>query len=60
MNNHIVLQCKNCGTILVINKKDYWHNIRCTHCDSYNVVNLDEEFDQIEVVDKDNKINTLE
>ena len=42
MNKHIVLQCQNCGTILVINKKDYWHNIRCTHCDSTNVVNIDE------------------
>ncbi len=58
MNNHIVLQCKDCNSILVINKKDLWHFIRCTKCDSYNVVNLDEEFDQIEVVDEDNKIIT--
>ena len=57
MNNHIVLQCKNCKAVLVINKKDYWHFIRCTKCDSYNVVNLDNIFDQIE--DEDNKINTL-
>lgn len=42
MNKHIVLQCQNCGTILVINKKDYWHNIRCTHCDSTNILNIDE------------------
>ena len=60
MNNHIVLECKDCKAILVVNKKDFWHNIRCTICDSYNVVNLDEEFDQIEVVDEDNKINTLD
>lgn len=58
MNNHIVLQCKDCGAVLVINKKDYWHFIRCTKCDSCNVVNLDEEFDQIEVVDEEHKINT--
>ena len=57
MNNHVVLQCKDCGSVLLVNKKDYWHFIRCTKCDSYNVVNLDEEFDQIEVVDEDNKIN---
>lgn len=56
MNNHIVLQCKNCGSVLVVNQKDYWHFIRCTKCDSYNVVNLDNIFDQIE--DEDNKINT--
>lgn len=55
---NVVLECKDCGSVLVINKKDFWHFIRCTHCDSYNVVNLDEEFDQIEVVDEDNKINT--
>lgn len=58
MNNHIVLQCKDCKSVLVINKKDYWHFIRCTKCDSYNVVNLDNIFDQIE--DEDNKINTLD
>lgn len=58
MNNHIVLQCKDCGAVLVIDKKDYWHFIRCTKCDSYNVVNLDSVFDQIEVVDEEHKINT--
>ena len=42
MNKHIVLQCQNCGAVLVINKKDYFHNIRCTRCDSNNVVNIDE------------------
>ena len=42
MNKHIVLQCQNCGAILVINKKDYWHNIRCTHCSSTNILNIDE------------------
>ena len=56
MNNHIVLQCKDCGSVLVINKNNFWHFIRCTKCDSCNVVNLDNIFDQIE--DEDNKINT--
>lgn len=42
MNKHIVLQCKDCGSIMVINKKDYFYNIRCTRCDSTNVVNIDE------------------
>lgn len=50
---NVVLECKDCGAILVVNPKDLWHNIRCTHCDSYNVVNLDEEFDQIEVIDEE-------
>ena len=48
MNKHIVLQCQNCGAVLVINKKDYWHNIRCTHCDSTNILNID-EIDENEV-----------
>ena len=42
MNNHIVLQCKDCKTIMVIDKKDYWHFVKCTHCDSTNVINIDE------------------
>ena len=48
MNKHVVLQCQNCGAVLVINKKDYWHNIRCTHCDSTNILNID-EIDENEV-----------
>ena len=42
MNKHIVLQCQNCGAVLVIDKKDYWHNIRCTRCSSTNILNMDE------------------
>ena len=42
ISKHIVLQCQNCGAVLVINKKDYWHNIRCTHCNSINILNIDE------------------
>ena len=42
MNKHVVLQCQNCGAILVINKKDYWHHIRCTRCSSTNILNIDE------------------
>lgn len=42
MNKHIVLQCKDCGSVLVIDKKDFFHHIRCTRCDSTNVVNVDD------------------
>ena len=48
MNKHIVLQCQNCGAVLVMNRKDYWHHIRCTHCDSTNILNID-EIDENEV-----------
>ena len=51
MNKHVVLQCKDCGSIMVINKKDYFHNIRCTHCDSINVLNIDEiDEDEIDII----------
>lgn len=42
ISKHIVLQCKSCGAVLVINKKDFWHHIRCTLCDSTNIANVDE------------------
>ena len=42
ISKHIVLQCLQCGSVLVINKKDFFHHIRCTRCDSTNVVNVDE------------------
>ena len=48
MNKHVVLQCKDCGAILVVNKKDYFKNIRCTRCDSTNILNID-EIDESEI-----------
>ena len=51
MNKHIVLQCKDCGSVLVVNKKDYFKNIRCTRCDSTNVLNIDEiDEDEINII----------
>lgn len=41
-NKHIVLKCEDCEAVLVVNKKDYFHNIRCTRCDSTNILNIDE------------------
>lgn len=49
---NVVLECKDCGAILLVSPKDLWHPIRCTKCDSYNVVNLGEEFEQAEVVEE--------
>ena len=58
--NNVVLKCKDCGSILVVNAKDLWHYVKCTHCDSYNIINLDEEFDQVEVVkEEDNDIEAI-
>ena len=39
---HTVLECKDCGTVMVVKTKDLWDFIRCAHCDSTNVVNMDE------------------
>ena len=51
MNKHIVLQCKDCGAVLVINKMDYFKNIRCTRCESTNVLNIDEiDENEIDIV----------
>ena len=49
--NNVVLKCQDCGTILVINNKDLWHTVQCSKCNSRNIVNLDEEFDQIEIME---------
>lgn len=40
---NIVLQCMDCGAIMVVAPHDLWHFIRCTKCDSKNVVNITEE-----------------
>ena len=42
INKHVVLQCQSCGAIMVVNKKDYFHNMACTRCNSTNVLNIDE------------------
>ena len=50
-NKHIVLKCEDCGAILVVNKKDYFKNIRCTRCESTNVLNIDEiDEDEIDII----------
>lgn len=49
--NNTVLKCQDCGTILVVNTKDLCHIIQCSRCNSRNIVNLDEEFDQVEMME---------
>lgn len=44
-----VLKCKVCSSILVVNNNDLWAIKKCPKCDG-EVVNLDEEFDTIEVI----------
>lgn len=51
--HNVILKCMDCGSILVVNTKDLWHYVKCTHCDSYNIINLDEEFNQTEVIEED-------
>lgn len=51
--NNVVLRCQDCGAILVVNNKDLWHTIQCTQCNSHNIVNLDDEFDQVEMMENE-------
>lgn len=48
----VVLECKDCGSILVVNAKDLWSHIGCVRCGSRNVVNLDEVL-EVENVEHD-------
>jgi len=41
---NIVLKCKDCGTILVVNSKDLWKIGKCPTCESKNLVNFDDCF----------------
>lgn len=54
--NTVCLRCKDCGAIMVIDTKDLWHFIRCTKCESYNVVNLDDEFDNSEIIEENENV----
>lgn len=51
--NNTVLRCQGCGAILVVNNKDLWHTIQCPQCNSHNITNLDDEFDQVEIIMED-------
>ena len=51
IGNNVVLKCMDCGSILVISNKDLWHTIQCSRCNSFNIVNLDDEFDQVEMME---------
>ncbi len=47
----IIIKCKDCGTIMVINTKELWKLTNCNKCNSKNISTLDEEFDYMEVID---------
>lgn len=44
-----ILRCKDCGSVLVIPNKELFKIARCPACDSGNIINLDEEFDEVEM-----------
>lgn len=54
--NNVVLKCQDCGSILVVNTKDLWHFIKCTHCDSHNIINLDSEFNNSEIIEENKNV----
>lgn len=51
--NNVVLKCMQCGGIFVIATKDLWKLSKCSTCESKNLINLDEEFGQIEAIEED-------
>lgn len=51
--NVSVIKCKTCESIFVINNEDLWKFRTCTNCGSSNIVNLDEAFDSMEIIDED-------
>ena len=51
--NVSVIKCKACESIFVVNNADLWKLRNCTKCGSSNIINLDEVFDSMEIIDED-------
>ena len=61
MTNYTCMKCNRCGSISVVLTKELWKLGQCPKCESKNLVNLNEEFDLVDVIgekedDKDDKI----
>ncbi len=55
------MKCNRCGSISVVLTKELWKLGQCPKCESKNLVNLNEEFDLVDVIgekedDNDDKI----
>lgn len=50
----VIFKCNDCGTIMVVNTKDVWCLSSCTKCESTNITNLDESFDESEILEDKN------
>lgn len=50
MTNCTCMKCKNCGSISVVLTKDLWKLGHCPKCESKNLVNLDDEFDLVDII----------
>lgn len=48
----VLLKCQDCGCIMCVNQKELWKVGSCTTCGNWHLVNLDEEFDNIGVLDE--------
>ncbi len=44
-----ILKCKDCGAVIVVPNKELFKIGKCTACQSKNIVNLDEEFEETEI-----------
>ncbi len=44
-----ILKCKDCGAVIVVPNKELFKLVRCPSCESPNLKNLDEEFEEAEI-----------
>lgn len=54
------MKCNRCGSISVVLTKELWKLGQCPKCESKDLVNLNEEFDLVDVIgEKDNDIEEI-
>ena len=50
MTNCTCIKCNKCGSISVVLTKELWKLGQCPKCESKDLVNLNEEFDLVDVL----------
>ena len=58
MTNCTCMKCNSCGSISVVLTKELWKLGQCPKCESKDLVNLDDEFNLVDIIgvkEDDNK-----
>lgn len=50
MTNCTCMKCNSCGSISVVLTKELWKLGQCPKCESKDLVNLDDEFDLVDII----------